>query len=160
MTLKHYIIFIIAFSVINVGSLFLFLPTDRLEKPCIVYDNKTDEYRENLRLLTCLIQSESGTENFIDKLYVGSVVLNWMRIKDQCMHDVIYKPYKFSGVHGSGFRYDSESERAAKMLLDYGPIDTTAIYFLNPKASTDRGWIHKVMQREMVFKSTNHIFYK
>lgn len=160
MTLKHYIIFIIAFTAINIGSLFFLIPKDKLEKPCIIYDNKTSEYRENLRLLTCLIQSESGTENFIDKLYVGSVVLNWMEINGQCMHDVIYKPYKFSGVHGSGFRYNSESERAAKILLDYGPIDTTVIYFLNPQTATDKGWAHKVMQRAMVYKSTNHIFYK
>jgi hypothetical protein len=83
-----------------------------------------------------------------------------MRIKDQCMHDVIFKPNKFSGVYGSGFRYDPESERAAKMLLNYGPIDTSVIYFLNPAASTNRKWVHQVMQREMVFKNTNHIFYK
>jgi spore germination cell wall hydrolase CwlJ-like protein len=160
MTVKHYIIFIIIFSVINIGSLFLFLPIDDLKTTYIVHDGKTDEYRENLRLLTCLIQSESGTESFIDKLYVGSVVLNWMRIKDQCIQDVIFTPYKFSGVNGPGFRYDSESERAAKMLLDHGPVDTTAIYFLNPKISTDLGWVNVVMRRQMVYKSTNHIFYK
>jgi spore germination cell wall hydrolase CwlJ-like protein len=110
--------------------------------------------------LTRLINSESGGENFIDKLYVGSVVLNWMR-KNECSIDaVIYYPNKFSGVHGSGFKYDEESKKAAEILLEYGPIDTSVYYFINPEIATNTEWKKIVMRREMAFKNTNHIFYK
>ena len=121
---------------------------------------RTEEYNRDLIMLTNLITSESKDENFIDKLYVGSVVLNWMRIEGACMEDVIYKRNRFSGVYGKFFKYNPESERAAKMLLDYGPIDSTAIYFLNPKLSTNKAWVEQVMQRPLVFKNTNHIFYQ
>lgn len=110
--------------------------------------------------LTRLINSESGSENFIDKLYVGSVVLNWMRKNDCSIDAVIYHPNKFSGVYGNGFRYDEESKKAAEILLKYGPIDTSVYYFINPKIATDSQWKKTVMKRELVFKNTNHIFYK
>lgn len=138
------------------------LPDTTLEK---YFANKT-LYLENsanqsdLMMLTKLIQSESGTENFLDKLMVGSVVLNWMRKKDMKMKDIIYHPNKFSGVYGKGFRYNIESERAAKILLQYGPIDSTVFFFINPKIATDRAWALTLQERELVLKNTNHYFYR
>ena len=110
--------------------------------------------------MTRLINSESGSENFIDKLYVGSVVLNWMRKKNASIDAIIYYPNKFSGVYGDGFKYDEESRKAAEILLEYGPIDTTVYYFINPKIATNTRWKQIVMQRELVFKNDNHYFYK
>lgn len=114
----------------------------------------------DLMMLTKLIQSESGTENFLDKLMVGSVVLNWMRKKDMRMSDIVYHPHKFSGVYGKGFRYDLESERAAKILLQYGPIDSTVLFFINPDIATDKAWKATLEERELILKNTNHYFYK
>lgn len=115
---------------------------------------------KKLVLLTKLIQSESGTESFLDKLLVGSVVLNWMERKRQDIDTVIFHPNRFSGVHGKGFRETAESKRAAMLLLENGPIDTTILFFLNPEASTNRKWVRQVMQRELVAKTENHYFYK
>ena len=114
----------------------------------------------DLMMLTKLIQSESGTENFLDKLMVGSVVLNWMRKKDMAMSDIVYHPNKFSGVYGKGFRYDLESEKAAKILLQYGPIDSTVFFFINPAIATDRAWKATLEERELILKNTNHYFYR
>jgi spore germination cell wall hydrolase CwlJ-like protein len=115
---------------------------------------------KKLVLLTKLIQSESGSESFLDKLLVGSVVLNWMKKKDQNIDTVIFHPNRFSGVHGKGFRETAESRRAAMLLLENGPIDTTILFFLNPAASTNRKWVRQVMQRELVTRTKNHYFYK
>jgi spore germination cell wall hydrolase CwlJ-like protein len=144
---------ICGYSILNISN-------NRNDQTCIIYSTKTDEYHKNLVLLTNLISSESKFENFIDKLYVGSTVLNWMRIEGVCMEDVIYKINRYSGVYGKNFRYDSESERAAKMLIDHGPIDSSVIYFLNPDIATDYSWKSQVMKRELVFKNKNHFFYK
>ncbi len=156
------IIFAISLTIVSLFCFFYKLEhaNKQNNQTCIVYNIKTDEYHKNLVLLTNLISSESKFENFIDKLYVGSTVLNWMMIESKCMEGVIYKINRYSGVYGKNFRYDYESERAAKMLLDYGPIDSTVIYFLNPKIATDHGWVYQVMQRPLVFKNTNHLFYK
>ena len=115
---------------------------------------------KKLVLLTKLIQSESGSESFLDKLLVGSVVLNWMKKKDQNIDTVIFHPNRFSGVHGKGFRETAESRRAAMLLLENGPIDTTILFFLNPDVSTNRKWVRQVMQRELVTRTKNHYFYK
>lgn len=116
--------------------------------------------QSDLMMLTKLIESESGTENFLDKLMVGSVVLNWMRKKEMTMSDIVYHPNKFSGVHGEGFRYDIESENAAKVLLRYGPIDSTVLFFINPEIATDKAWMATLQERELVLKNTNHHFYR
>lgn len=125
-----------------------------------LYSDKRLKNDYELLQLTRLINSESGSENFIDKLYVGSVVLNWMRKNKTSIDDVIYYPNKFSGVYGSGFRYSDESRKAAEILLKYGPIDTTVYYFINPKIAADLHWKHTVMKRELVFKNDNHYFYR
>jgi len=124
------------------------------------YGSKTLKTKYEVLQLTRLINSESGSENFIDKLYVGSVVLNWMRKKNASIDAIIYYPNKFSGVYGDGFKYDEESRKAAEILLEYGPIDTTVYYFINPKIATNTRWKQIVMQRELVFKNDNHYFYK
>lgn len=119
-----------------------------------------DARKDEILLLTKLINSESGTENYIDKLLVGSVVLNRMRKNDHNMEQVVFKPRMFSGIHTKGFRVTDESKRAATFLIINGPIDTSILYFLNPEISTNRGWVNVVMRRELVFKNTNHYFYK
>lgn len=113
-----------------------------------------------LILLTKLIESESGTESFLDKLLVGSVVLNWVRTKKQDIDTIIFHPNRFSGVHGEGFRESKESRRAAEILMKHGPLDTSIIYFLNPDVSTNKRWARIVMQRELVTRTKNHYFYK
>lgn len=160
-TIRKEIALVFILSTINVGIILYAVDHyDIGNNRYYISNARSDEYNRDLIMLTNLITSESKDENFIDKLYVGSVVLNWMRIEGACMEDVIYKRNRFSGVYGKFFKYNSESERAAKMLLDYGPIDSTAIYFLNPELSSDRSWVHEVMQRPLVFKNTNHYFYQ
>lgn len=121
------------------------------------------QYEDSIRrliLLTKLIESESGTESFLDKLLVGSVVLNWVRTKKQDIDTIIFHPNRFSGVHGEGFRESKESRRAAEILMKHGPLDTSIIYFLNPDVSTNKRWARIVMQRELVTRTKNHYFYK
>jgi spore germination cell wall hydrolase CwlJ-like protein len=125
-----------------------------------VNDLKNPISDEDIELLSKLINSESGTEDLLDKLMVGSVVLNRMRHSNQSMEDVIFKPNMFSGVNSASFKSNESSKLAALFLLLNGPIDTSVHYFLNPKISTNRVWVEKVMRRELVLKNDNHYFYK
>lgn len=115
---------------------------------------------ENVQLLAKLINSESESENFLDKLMVGSTVLNRMRKENKEMDCVIYEKNMFSGVYGKRFLVTDESLLAAAFLSTYGPIDTSVIYFLNPKIATNRAWVNVVMNRPLILQNTNHFFYK
>jgi spore germination cell wall hydrolase CwlJ-like protein len=126
----------------------------------LYYYRFLESKQSEIDLLSRLINSESGTETFHDKLMVGSVVLNRMRKRSIDMQSVIFEPNQFSGVHDDGFTRTAESDRAAMMLIISGPIDTSAIYFLNPDVSTNRSWVRKVMRRELVVENKNHFFYK
>lgn len=133
------------------------------EIQCVNKQDSIQHARDSIKelvLLTKLIQSESGSESFIDKLLVGSVVLNWMRIENTTMENVVYYPNRFSGVYGKGFRETCESKEAAILLLTYGSIDTSVKFFLNPEIASNHGWKRKVMQRELIARTSNHFFYK
>lgn len=124
---------------------------------------------KQMDLLTRVINSESHGENLLDKLLVGSVVINRMNLKsqDQDLEQVIFSKNQFSGINSKLFKDISdgapktiESKLAALILLQYGPIDSNIIYFINPKHATDKHWKRKVMQRELVFKNNKHYFYR
>lgn len=115
---------------------------------------------EELELLSKLINSESGTENYLDKLMVGSVVLNRMRNNSKTMHEVIYAPNQFSGIFSKNFIVTEDSEIVARFLLENGPINDSVIYFINPKIATNLSWKEKVSKRPLIVRNTNHLFYK
>lgn len=125
-------------------------------------DNNSD-----LILLTRLINSESHGESKLDKLLVASVVLNRVHSNEfpNTIRDVIYQRNQFSGINSALFRfnesnpYDVESYNAARIVLEYGPVERGIIFFLNPVISTNREWVQTVSKRELAFKSKNHVFY-
>jgi spore germination cell wall hydrolase CwlJ-like protein len=133
-----------------------------LDEICDEYeiDMRVQDSIKHVKLLSKLINSESGTEDLLDKLMVGSVVLNRMRVSNKTMEEVIYKPNMFSGINTEGFVETKSSTKVAVFLLQNGPIDTSAMHFLNPDKSTNLGWMRVVMQRELVLKNDNHYFYK
>lgn len=143
-------------------SILLFFPREL--NPAIANEsNRTGDKQtgpEHAELLASVINSESESENYLDKLLVGSTVLNRMRKENKTMLHVIYEKNMFSGIHGKHFRVTDESLAAATFLIEHGPIDTTIIYFINPKIATDKSWLEIVMTRPLVVQNTNHFFYK
>jgi spore germination cell wall hydrolase CwlJ-like protein len=116
--------------------------------------------QNDIELLASLITSESQTENYLDKLLVGSVVLNRMRKWEKTLSETIYQKNQFSGTNGALFTPSSESIIVARFLFENGPIDTTVMYFINPKIATNSDWLKKVNNRPLIVKNTNHYFYQ
>jgi len=61
------ITFAISLTIVSLFCFFYKIENANKNETCIIFKPTTVEYHENLKLLTRLIQSESGTENFIDK---------------------------------------------------------------------------------------------
>lgn len=123
---------------------------------------------EDLLLLTKLINSESHSENFIDKLYVGSSVLNRMNNNNfpNTLDSVIYQKNQYAGIHNKLFRYDPTnyndrtSYSAAYILLHHGVFCDKVLFFFNPKTSTNRKWVnHMYKNHEVLFNGTNHDYF-
>lgn len=124
--------------------------------------------KDDLLLLTKLVNSESHAESLLDKLLVASVVINRVNSNKfpNTIREVIYQRNQFSGINTFLFRFDEnnkwdmESYNASEFILTHGPLNNEIIFFLNPAISTNRGWVKTVMQRPLVFKEKNHLFFK
>ena len=121
---------------------------------------------ENVKLLAKLINSESHKEDYIDKLRVGSVVLN--RLMDpkfpKTIKEVIFQKNQFSGINNELFSLhpnrikDFESIKAAKFLLKNGSIlPLNVLYFHNPKLAKNSKWICKL--KKLYCKSAHHHYF-
>jgi len=155
------------FRLISLIGICLILPIQIASfKPILKYNF---EYTyDDLILLTKLINSESHGESKLDKLLVGSVVLNRVSSNEfpNTIKEVIYQRNQFSGIDTHLFRFndrnyhDMQSYNAAKIVLEHGAVEQGIIYFLNPEISTNRGWVKTVSKRELVLKGRNHYFYR
>jgi N-acetylmuramoyl-L-alanine amidase len=119
-------------------------------------------------LLARLINSESHSESFFDKLSAGSVVLNRMKSDEfpNTIDSVIYQESQFSGINTKLFTdidlRDSLTQQAylaAYQLLRQGPMND-ALYFINSKKATNKKWAIQVKGRKKVLKTENHVYYK
>ncbi len=86
------------------------------------------ENKESI-LLAKIINAECKQCPIIEKLYVGSVVLNRSRILNQTINTVIYSENQFHGVNNSQYKEDVLSILLAQDLLENGPIDSNIIFF-------------------------------
>jgi len=116
---------------------------------------------EDIALLARLIYCESGYEPFLGKLAVGQVVLNRMKMFNQTMSQVVYEKGQFDGVRTKYFyRQPNEEsyEAARKLLYDTRILPEDVVYFANPIASTDKGWLRKIRDHRYL-AIANHTFY-
>ena len=113
--------------------------------------------KEELKLLTCLVQSEAGSQSYEGKLAVANIVLN--RVKSSLYPDsikaVIYQPGQFT-VAASGSlaeqlddysNYSSLSQKqsmnAAKAALEGDNNIGSRMYFHSYKAALKKGYDEK-----------------
>lgn len=91
------------------------------------YDNSDEE------ILARLIQSEAGSESYLGKLAVGSVVANRARINGISIHDVIYADNQFDGINTNSFNVtpSEDSKKAAREVLNGKNVVPEAYYFAN-----------------------------
>ena len=123
---------------------------------------------EELDLLARLIYSESGTESYITKLCVGSVVMN--RVDDNnfpnTIREVIYQKNQFSvttikkdGVAMIDRPADMESKKAALEILTYGSILPQKVQVFYHKSITS-GWVSTREPYDTIDSTTFAYIYK
>jgi len=123
-------------------------------------------YIKELVLLSKAINSESTGEKYIDKLRVGSVMLNRIKSNDfpNTLDSVIFQPNQFKGITSVHFKIDTteafkESLKAAIYLMIHGSIlPPNIVYFHNPKTSKDKNWIKK-MKPKLYIKGDRHWYF-
>lgn len=119
---------------------------------------------EDLYWLSRIIHAESSGEPLRGKIAVANVIINRKNRSDypNTIKQVIFdKKYgtQFTPVsNGSIYNTpNSDSIKAAKIVLDGYSLNTQMIFFLNPKTATNF-WI--MNNRTFVMKIGNHAFYK
>lgn len=116
------------------------------------YDSSDEE------LLAHLIESEAGSESYLGKLAVGSVVANRVRINNKSVHEVIYAYNQFDGIKTNNFNIDpsEDSKKAAKEVLDGKNVVPDAYYYANLNLCSPSFAIVS----KMVIRIGNHWFFK
>lgn len=113
--------------------------------------------------LSRIIYAESGAEDFVGKLAVGTVVMNRLASDDfpDSIYEVIFDteyglqftPTKNNRIYNTP---DEESIIAAKICLDGYKTDSNILYFLDESIATSK-WI--VNNRTYILTIGNHDFY-
>ncbi len=123
----------------------------------IQYNGGVNYSAEDLRLLTCLIHSEAGTQSYEGKLAVANIVLN--RVKSpkysNSIKSVIYQPGQFSVASSGSLQkqlnnyenyYSSSqlmSKKAAKDALEGANNIGKRLYFHSYSAAVRKGYDDK-----------------
>lgn len=119
---------------------------------------------EDLYWLSRIIHAESSGEPLRGKIAVGNVIINR---KNRSEYPNTIKTVIFDRKYGTQFTPvangsiyntpNSDSVKAAKIVLDGYTINQDMIFFLNPRIATNF-WI--TQNRTFVIKIGNHAFYK
>jgi len=133
-------------------------------KPKGLIKGKNFYTEEDLYWLSRIIHAESNGESLRGKIAVGNVIINRKNRNDypNTVKAVIFdKKYgtQFTPVaNGSIYNTpNSESIKAAKIVLDGYSINTEIIFFINPRIASNF-WVTK--NRTFVIRIGNHDFYK
>ncbi len=124
-------------------------------------ESQSEQYAENLDLLSRLIHAEAGGEPFTGKIAVGNVVLNRIR-SSQFANDlegVVFQAGQFCVVReGSiaGQASQDSIDAAIAVLSGMKVVEDDVLFFYNPKTATDE-WIRT---REIAKVISNHNFTK
>jgi N-acetylmuramoyl-L-alanine amidase len=118
-------------------------------------DNINNIYNDTLEL-SKLINSECSNCDIIEKILIGSVVINRLNHPDypKTMLDVIYDNNQFKGICNSQYKSDTITYNIAKTLILQGPLDPTILYFYLRK-SIDLSWRKNLL---IVYKMKYHDF--
>lgn len=134
-----------------------------------IVDNKTRSYlmapseevdpsKEEVYLLSAIIESEAADEPYIGKLAVGAVILN--RVDSSAfpntLSGVVFQPGAFESVQNGQFgrQVSPQSRRAAREAWNGKDPSGDALYFWNP-AKPVNPW---VWQRRQVAQIGRHVF--
>jgi len=114
--------------------------------------------QDKVTLLAKLIQSEALSESYEAKLWVGSVVINRMRVYDKSMREIIYQRSQFSGIYSNLFNSEPSRDciKAAEELLSGNLKSKKVLYFVNLNVVRP-AWINNVKR---VTKVGVHTFYR
>jgi len=109
-------------------------------------------------LLARLIQAESLSESYEGKLWVGSVVINRMRVYNKSMKTIIFEKYQFAGTQGRLFNIEPSKEciQAATDVLSGNLRSKEVLYFVDLHLCNP-SWIKDVVR---ITKIGTHTFYK
>jgi spore germination cell wall hydrolase CwlJ-like protein len=123
----------------------------------VVYANGVSYTKDDLRLLTCLIHAEAGSQSYEGKLAVANIVLN--RVKSSKYPDsikaVIYSPGQFSVASSGSLQkqldrygsFNSKSQllsvKAAKDALEGANNIGSRLYFHSYGAAVRKGYDDK-----------------
>lgn len=107
-------------------------------------------------LLASLINSECAQCDSVEKLLIGSVVINRSIERNKNIKEIIFEPHQFHGVTNKQFFPSWESQKAAAYLLMHGSINTEIKYFYL-RQSPHKKWRSRL---KVVVKSKYHNFCK
>lgn len=118
---------------------------------------------DDILMLARLIYAEARGEPYLGKLGVGQVVRNRMQYTSRSLRAVIYRKGQFDGINTRAF-YQTPSEEcilAAIEILEnnISVFGDRVLYFLNPKVSTDVGFMTRIAPY-FVVKIGRHNFYE
>ena len=114
--------------------------------------------KEDVELLTRVINGEARGENFEGQVAVGAVVLN--RLKDprfpKTIEAVVYQSGAFTAVDDKQIQLDPNDQayKAAEAALSGQDPTNGALFYFNPRLATDR-WIKT---RPVIKRIGNHTF--
>jgi len=115
---------------------------------------------KNVYLLAKLINSEANIDYIDDALYIGSVVLNRMRIRNKTMSEIVHEPNQFTGATTVHFKVTPRSLEIAKKLMSTGTVNRNVVYFYNPSTATNTRFINRMNSKTLVYSSKFHNFFK
>lgn len=110
----------------------------------VIQESEIDD--QELRILSQLIEAESGTQSFEGKLAVGTVVMNRVESGEfpNNIRDVIFQKNQFSPVANGKINNEpsEDSVKAAKMIMEGTRVlNPNVLYFYNPKLVRTGNWI-------------------
>ena len=134
-------------------------------------------------VLASVINSESHGESYIDKLRVGTVIMNRV-VSDKfpnTLYEVVYQKKQFSGINSARFKYDISYPDLVNQDIDQRVINRAKydydsvkaareiyngkrvlkqgyLFFFNPSTSVQSEWLEKKKHSKNIVKGEKHWF--
>lgn len=109
---------------------------------------------ENAILIAKVINSECKDCSDVDKLMIGSSILN--RADNVNFPSSIVNVIKQPNQYVSNKDYSLHDKQLAVCLLEGYFRDCNVLYFYNPKTSTNMAFIKKMKKKPLLCKTKNH----
>lgn len=119
---------------------------------------KTDHsLHDNAVKIAKVIQSECKDCSDVDKLLIGSSILNRMDNINfpKSINNVINQPNQYTKSKS----YSEHDKQLAVCLLENYFRDCEVIYFFNPKTATNSNFIRKIRRNTLIMKTKHHEYY-